>query len=154
MSKLYGAGCCLIILTWSAARGTEPARIGFVERCRPVERTILNATLTTTTCTVEVPVKKGYTVQTKDVPSEVPCTKMVPVCVQDPCTGQTRTELQPQTVLQKATTTYILVLPPEGPDTTRKEEQKKMSVHVVIGHAPGQVVEQVPVAYPGKKKCR
>jgi hypothetical protein len=115
-------------------------------QCRTVNRTILNARVTETKCVDEVPVKKGYTVKTKDVPTEIPYTRMAPVRVKDPRTGQTRTEMRPETVMQKATTTYIVVLPPEGPDTTRKEEHKKLMVEVKIGHTPAQVVEKVPVS--------
>jgi hypothetical protein len=122
-----------------------------VEQCRTVNRTILNACVTETRCVETVPVKKGYTAKSKDVPTEVPYTRMVPVCVQDPCTGQTHTEMRPQTAMQKAIVTYIVVLPPEGPDTTRKEERKKLMVEVKIGHKPVEVVEKVPV--PCKKKC-
>ncbi len=117
----------------------------YARQCRTVNRTILNACLTETKCVAEVPVKKGYTAKTKDVPTEVPYTRMVPVCVQDPYTGQKRTEMRPETVTQKGTTTYIVVLPPEGPDTVRKEERKKLMLRVTIGHAPAQVEEQVPV---------
>jgi hypothetical protein len=118
----------------------------YTQQCRTVNRTILNARVTETKCVAEVPVKKGYTVKTKDVPTEIPYTRMMPVRVKDPRTGQTRTEMGPETVMQKATTTYIVVLPPEGPDTTRKEERKKLMVEVKIGHAPAQVVEKVPVS--------
>jgi hypothetical protein len=92
-----------------------------------------------------VPVKKGYTAKTKDVPTEVPCTRMAAIPVQDHCTGQTRIEMRPELVMQKETTTYIVVLPPEGPDTTRKEVQRKLMLRVAIGHAPAEVVEKVPV---------
>ncbi len=156
MNKLYCAGCCLVVLMAACGAETlpccEPPTGGcYAEQCRIVNRTILNAVMTKTTCTVEVPVKKGYTVQSKDIPTEVPYTKMVPVCVHNPCTGRTRTEMRPQTVMQKATTTYIVVLPPDGPDTTRKEEKTALSLQVKIGHAPAQVVEKVPV--PCCKKC-
>jgi len=129
----------------------QPPRGCSVEQCRTVNRTILNAAMTKTTCTVEVPMKKGYTAQSKDIPTEIPYTKMVPVCVQDPVTGRTYTELRPETVLRKATTTYIVILPPDGPDTTRKEEKTTLSLQVKIGHAPAQVVERIPVRCG--KKC-
>ncbi len=144
MKRRWWASCGLLVMVWSMVRGGEPPCIGYVEQCKTVNRTILNAVVTKTTCTKEVKEKKGYMVQTRDVPSEVPVTRMVPVCIPDPCTGHTRTVLRPETVMQKATTTYILVLPPEGPDTTRKEEHVTMKVNVLFGYTPAQVVERVP----------
>jgi hypothetical protein len=118
----------------------------YVEQNRTIQRTILNACITETKCVTEVEQKKGYTVKTKDLATEVPFTRMVPVCRRDPHTGRTWTEMQPQTVLQKATTTYIVVLPPECPVTTmKKEEHKRLALQVTIGHAPQEVVEKVPV---------
>jgi hypothetical protein len=149
VKKLRCAGCCLILASWLPVRGGEPPCVGHIEPCRTVNRTILNAVVTKTSCTTEVTEKKGYTVQTKDVPCEVPIVRMVPVCVQDPCTGQKRTVFRPETVMQKATTTYIIVLLPEGPDTTRKQEQIKMNVNVLIGHTPAPIVEQ---ASPSPKR--
>lgn len=133
----------IVLMASALARGDE--------RCGIRERVILNAALTQTTCTALVPVKKDYTVQTKDVATEVPCTQMVPVCVKDPRTGQMRTEWRPQTVQRKATTTYILILPPEGPDTTKKEERKKMTLNVVIGHAPASIEVKSAVPRPPEK---
>jgi hypothetical protein len=144
VKKLFGASCCLFVVVWSAVRGGSPC-VTYVEQCRTFNRTILNAVVTKTSCTTEVVVKKGYTAQTKDVPCEVPSTRMVPVCIEVPCTGQTHTAFRPETVMQKATTTCIIFLSPEGPDTTRKQEQVKMKVDVLIEHTPAQVVEQVPV---------
>jgi hypothetical protein len=61
--------------------------------------------------------------------------------------------MRPETVMQKATTTYIVVLPPEGPDTARKEEQRKRMLRIAIGHTPAEVVEKVPVPCH-KRPCR
>lgn len=145
------AGGLMLLVT--AARGEElptcpPTKAPgcYVEQCRTINRTILNACITETKCVTEVEQKKGYTVQTKDIPTEVPFTRMVPVCQRDPRTGRTWTEMRPETLMQKATTTYIVVLPPESPVTTvKKEERKKLSLQVTIGHAPAEVVEKVPV---------
>jgi len=150
--KVCSLACGLVLLL-SAARGEElpmcpPTKAPgcYVDQCRTINRTILNACITETKCVTEVEQKKGYTVKTKDVPTEVPFTRMTPVCRQDPRTGRTWTEMQPQTLMQKATTTYIVVLPPECPVTTmKKEERKRMSLQVTIGHAPAEVVEKVPV---------
>jgi hypothetical protein len=150
--KLCSLACGLVILL-TAARGDElptcpptKACAAYVERCRIVNRTILNACITETKCATEVPQKKGYTVKTKDIATEVPFTRLVPVCRTDPASGRTWTELVPQTAMQKATTTYIVVLPPECPETTmKKEEHKKLMLQVTIGHTPAQVVEKVPL---------
>ena len=154
MRKIYNLVCCLVVLASAAtAWCADPppclptAACGcYVQQCRTVNRTILNACVTETRCVKEVPVIKRYTAKSKDVPTEVPYTRMVPVCVQDPCTGQTHTEMRPETVKQKAVVTYIVVLPPEGPNTTRKEEQKKLMVEIKIGHTPAEVVEKIPVS--------
>jgi hypothetical protein len=143
----------VLILLAAAARGEElpkcpPTKLPgcYVEQRRTIERTILNACLTETKCVTEVEQKKGYTVKTKDIATEVPFTRLVPVCRTDPRTGRTWTEMQPQTAMQKATTTYIVVLPPECPLTTKKtEERKRLSLQVTVGHAAAEVVEKVPV---------
>ncbi len=152
--------CSLIsglMLMLSAARGEElptcpPTKAPgcYVEQCRTVNRTILNAVITETKCVTEVEQKKGYTVKFKEIPTTVPFTRMVPVCRIDPQTGQTITEMQPQTAMQKATTTYIVVLPPEPPlTTTKKVEQKRMALQVTVGHAPAEIIEKIPV----RRRC-
>jgi hypothetical protein len=150
--RTFSLACGLILIA-TMARGEDlptcpptEARGCYVEQCRTVNRTILNAIITETKCVTEVEQKKGYTVKTKEIPTEVPFTRMVPVCRVDPQTGQTITEMQPQTAMQKATTTYIVVFPPEAPlTTTKKAEQKRMSLQVTVGHTPAEVVEKVPV---------
>ncbi len=152
MRGTYRLAYGLIFLA-TVARGEDlptcpptKARGCYVEQCRTVNRTILNAVITETKCVTEVEQKKGYTVKFKEVPTEVPFSRMVPVCRVDPQTGRTITEMQPQTAMQKATTTYIVVLPPESPlTTTKKVEQKRMSLQVTVGHTPAEVVEKVPV---------
>jgi hypothetical protein len=97
-----------------------------------VDKVVLRAEVDEQKYTVEVPGKPGYTTTSKTVEREVPCTRCVPVCVTDPCTGCTHTEYKTETVLQKVKTTYIEVVPVECKPTT--EVRTKSCVRLFIEH--------------------
>jgi hypothetical protein len=102
----------------------------------PCERPVLRAEVTEQKYTVPVKVVPPYTVVTKIAEKEVPCTRTVPVCVTDPCTGCIRTEYKCETVLEKVKTTSIEVIPPTEGCTSRPEERTKRCVTIYIDHLP------------------
>ena len=86
--------------------------------------------------TVETPVKNPPVVRTQVVEKDVPCTRLVPVCVTDPATGCARTEMQERKVVEKVRHTVIEVCPPEKEWGTKKEEKAERCITISIQRLP------------------
>lgn len=84
--------------------------------------------------TVSVPVvPPAFKVATKVAEQEQPCTQYVPVCVVDPCTGCTRTELKPETVVKKVKVTVVDITPNQDcPPPCKVEERVRSCFTVTI----------------------
>jgi hypothetical protein len=86
--------------------------------------------------TVETPTRNAPVLRTKAEEKDVPCTRLVPVCVTDPITGQTCTRLQERTVVEKVRRTVIEVCPPEKEWGTKKEEKAERCITISITRLP------------------
>jgi hypothetical protein len=85
---------------------------------------------------LEEKVKNAPVVKTKTVERDVPCTRMVPVCVTDPHTGCQRTGYHPETVLRKVKHTVIEVCPPEQECGTKKVDKVEHCITIHIERRP------------------
>jgi hypothetical protein len=74
---------------------------------------------------VPVRVKNPVTVKEEVAYKDVPCTRLVPVCVTDPCTGCTRTEYKEEAYVKKVRTTVLTVIPPAEEYTCKTEERTR-----------------------------
>jgi hypothetical protein len=86
--------------------------------------------------TVEMVEDKGaWKIVEKTTEKEVPVTKMVEVCVVDPCTGCKRTECHPETVMQKVKCTTIELC--KEPSKLKPVEKITSCVNVYMTEVPG-----------------
>ena len=116
------------------------------EECT-VYRLRLRAVTTPEKYTVEVPVQpKRFATTVREVEHDQPCTRMVPVCVTDPCTGGTHTEYREETTVKKVKSTVIEVNPQpvDCAPTCKKEERTRHYTEVVMEEVPQTVVKKVP----------
>jgi hypothetical protein len=81
----------------------------------------------------------------KDSDKEVPCTRMVPVQVCDPCTGCVHTEWRCETVLQKVKSTTLDIAGPNPEEcTTKTEEKVAQTIRICIEHRPAPCPTPAP----------
>jgi hypothetical protein len=106
----------------------------------------LRAEVTERKYTVPVKAVPTYTVVKKEVEKEVPCTRTVPICITDPCTGCTRTEYRCQTVVEKVKTTFIETVPPKEDCGYKTEERIKRCIDIHIDHVPAAPCGPPPCA--------
>jgi hypothetical protein len=90
------------------------------------------------------PGKLQWVAKVKDTEIEVPCTRHVPVCVTDPCTGCTHTEFKEETVLKKCNQRIIDICP----DKCAEVEKVRKCVTIVVNHTPVTVMKEIPVSCP------
>jgi hypothetical protein len=95
---------------------------------------------------VGVPVIPPYLVRVREVDREIPSKRMVPVCVTDPCTGCTRTELKEECFVEKVKARVIDIVPPEKDCDTKIETRVRKCVTITLGHVP--VCAPAPCAHP------
>jgi hypothetical protein len=105
---------------------------------------VLRAEVTEHKYTVEVPVHYGYTTVWRDVWHEVPCCRLVPVCVTDPCTGCKRTEYKQETIMERVKTTYIDLVPPKEECGCKIEQRSRYCTKIYIDHRPAPVCCPAP----------
>jgi hypothetical protein len=141
MKKLLCTGGALAALILSA---TQALALGHKNACdccctceaAPAQTVVLRVNVTQRTCPVEVPVVNPAIVHRTEGFKDMPCTKSVPVCVTDPCTGCTHTEYKQETVIERVKTVNIEILPP-APGCGKKIEQRVNScVTIEIDHVP------------------
>lgn len=143
MKVMRALGAMVTVL----ALGAGPARGGLLfhkpKCCCPPPAVTLHAEVLQRRYTVETQVKNAPVAKTRVVQKDVPCTRMVPVSVVDPCTGRTHVEEQPRTVVEKVSYLVIDVCPPEKPYSVRKEEKVEqcLKVHIVPLPAPWSLTE-------------
>jgi len=79
--------------------------------CAPPSRWYFRIERVERRCPVASETHKWHEVRSRTTEQEVPCTRLVPVCVTDPCTGCPRTEMQPVAGTEKVKTTCTEVIP-------------------------------------------
>jgi hypothetical protein len=102
----------------------------------PLPRYSIKAEVEEHRYTVETPQRNAPVLRTKTQEKDVPCVRTVPVCVTDPVTGHTHTELQPKQVTEKVRYTVIEVCPPEKEWGTKKEEKAERCITISIQALP------------------
>lgn len=136
MNAVRALGAMVTVL----ALGAGPARAGLLfhktKCCCPPPPVSLHAEVLQRRYTVETQVKNAPVAKTRVVQKDVPCTRMVPVSVLDPCTGRMRVEEQPRKVVEKVSYIVIDVCPPEKPYSVQKEEKVEQCLKVQVVPLP------------------
>jgi len=162
MKRIFGFSCTLV-LAWSSASVFASGLMCKSGHCGP------SCAPPPETCTVLQPVvqdkvcyhvdlteeeckkhgKLVWKVTVKEGEKEVPCTRMVPVCVKDPCSCCTHTEFKEETVMKKVLTKTIDICPEKcGEDVTIKR-----CATIVVNHSPVTVMKELPVSCPSAPCC-
>lgn len=151
MKRTLSAASAVAALGWLAATALAggpgcPCACGPAPCCgQPV---LLRAEVAERKYTVPVVVRPGYTSVVKTEDREVAGTRLVPVCVEDPCTHCKRTEMRPEAVVEKVKVTVIQVVPPKEGCTTRPEERTQRCIKIYLDAAPACVGEVPPPPPP------
>jgi hypothetical protein len=140
--KSCGNGCC---------KPETPSCTECCNVCKPVFH--LEATQEKYKACVPV-TQPDYEVKATVQDKDQPCTRCVPVCVKDPCTGCTHTEYVTETVVNKVKVTSVDITPlnKDCCPQTKFEERTKTCFCVTIDHTC--VTEPKTVYDVGRLPCR
>jgi hypothetical protein len=161
MKQALGISCTMVALVGMAAlaRAQGPACSGPAcsgPACGPTctvkqpcveDKVCYHVEITYHKCTK--PAKLEWIAKVKEGEVAVPCPHKVPVCVKDPCTGCTHTELVEETVMKKVPTKTIDICP----DKCGEEEKVHKCVKIVVNHTPVTVMKELPVFCPAAPCC-
>ena len=158
MNRLVAFGCAVGALALSAAAASAGPFFGGCGCAAPCDdgccaapaapdQIHLRVEIEETPCKVETPTKARADTATvrKTDSKDVPCTKMVPVQVVDPCTGCAHTEMQCVPDTRKLTTTALDIAGP-GPEEckTKTEEKVHQTIRICIEHRPAPCPTPAP----------
>jgi hypothetical protein len=107
---------------------------------------------------VDVETKRGYATPSKTTESTCPVTRCVPVCVTDPCTGCTHTEMKEVCDVEKVKTTCTDIIPLCDKCGSKVEERVKVCTTVYMDCRPcmepkkAGTPEKIPAPVPGPEK--
>jgi len=85
--------------------------------------------------TAETPTRKLHAVTSKTGDSERPALRLVPVCITDPCTGCTRTEMREEPYGEKCKTTITEIVPVDECGT-KKEPKPRVCTTIYMECRP------------------
>jgi hypothetical protein len=149
MKRLVVLSCSLVALVWAARSASAggpacgPACAAPPAPCtvlQPVVQDKVSYHVDITYDKCKKPGELAWIAKVKEGEIAVPCTKKVPVCTKDPCTGCTHTEFVEETVMKKVPTKSIDICP----DKCGEEEKVKKCVKIIVNHTPVTVMQEVP----------
>jgi hypothetical protein len=115
-----------------------------------LSKPVFHVEITESKCPTQVKEESPYIAKSREIEREVPCTRCVPVCVTDPCTGCTRTEYRQECFIEKVKVVVIDILPPEDCGFKTKDKITRCAT-VTLDHAevcPAPVCCPAPCCHP------
>jgi hypothetical protein len=101
-----------------------------------VYKPVFHVEVTEQKCPKMQKVEYPYIAKSREIVRDVPCTRCVPVCVTDPCTGCTRTEYKEECFIEKVKVLVIDILPPEKDCEYKCVDKITKCATVTLDHTP------------------